>query len=130
MFKFLMEMPPRDGLRFIVTKESGNPDKHESTATGTPSGSERRKVIEWIARVARTVRSLELPPHLLKHISNIVLATNKRYGDCESVSEKEITATRLFVSDYLDYPLGPRAAIQLGRAAKAIRGQGDAAIAA
>ena len=117
MFKFLMVMPPRDGLRFIVTKESGKSDEDKDEAS-QPGAKERRDAIEWIARVARTVRSLELPSHLLKHISNVVLATNGRYGDCEGMGEKEIAATRRFVADYLDYPLGPRAAIQLGKAAK------------
>jgi MoxR-like ATPase len=118
MFKFIMEMPPPNDLRFIVTRETGKATATPAAAASVPNQHARRDTIEWIARVARTVRSLELPAHLLKHISNVVFATNRRYGDCEDMGEKRVAAARQFVSEYLDYPLGPRAAIQLGRAAK------------
>lgn len=120
MFKFLMNMPPANSLREIVERETG---QSVAGATNGPRGvdvrtPDREGSLDWLSRLSATVRETRLWPAALRHISNVVLATNGRFAECEEVPANDLTALRQFVADYLDFPLGPRAAIQLGAAAK------------
>jgi MoxR-like ATPase len=116
MFKFLMRLPPGESLRAIVTTEARQ-KAGQPTGKRVRKNGDRNEIIDWIDRIAATVRAGELPPAALTHISNVVLATNERFHDC-AMSDQAIEAAKRFVGDYLDFPLGPRAAIQLAKAAK------------
>jgi MoxR-like ATPase len=118
MFKFLMRMPPASDLQNILKIESTRDPKEASSKTAEPMRSERTKILKWIEIMSNSVRAAILPPAVPIHISNIVLATNHRFEECADLSDERLEVIKKFVNQYLEYPLGPRAAIQLARAAK------------
>lgn len=122
MFKLLMGLPSSQSLRRIangdmtITAAAPPPDgmdHHEGRAKDHRDASAR------LARINRALTTVQLAPSAEQHVLNLVQASNANWYEVEGVDNKERERLRQFVGRYLQYPLGPRAAIALFQGAKA-----------
>lgn len=114
MFKILMQMPDAKVIGQIMDKEL--------TPSAEPSGAmvAHHDAAEALARLhlaSNAVMSLRLSAVVKTHIINIVQASNCNFSKDMNLSEKRMTALRDLVGDKITYPLGPRAASSLAKAA-------------
>ena len=117
MFKLLMGLPSSASLRRIANGDV----QAASTGAGTPEHRDpHRDAGARLARIARAVAAVPLAPSAEDHVLNVVQASNANWGEVEGLEAKDLEALRRFVGRYLQYPLGPRAAIALFDGAKAI----------
>ena len=124
MFKIEMPVPDATTLRRIMAKQAGaiasvqaetqNPG---STASLLPKDEQdSRAKYEELQRRVRAVAPL---PSLEAHITNMFLASNRRFDALQGLEAQQTKRLRDITSDLVRYGLGPRAAIALLLGAKA-----------
>ena len=114
MFKLMMALPSSASLRRIANGDVATPP------TAVDAGTrDHRDASARLARIARAVATVPLAPSAQDHVLNLVQASNANWGEVEGLGARDLEALRRFVWRYLQYPLGPRAAIALFDGAKA-----------
>jgi MoxR-like ATPase len=122
MFKLLMGLPSSASLRRIAngdvaiaaaTSAGDGVDQHEGRA------KDHRDASAKLARINRAIATVPLAPAAEHHVLNLVQASNANWCEAEGIDSKERDRLKHFVGRYLQYPLGPRAAIALFQGAKA-----------
>ena len=111
MFKVRMRMPRAETIGRIIDKEL----KQVAGARPPVPMADRRAALDKIDRAARAILSAPLPPAVRAHIINIVMASNGALDDLTGLSKGRMAEVAA-LEDRVDYPLGPRAAITLGKA--------------
>jgi len=111
MFKVRMRMPGAETIGRIIDKEL------QQGAGGrlTVPSADRRSALDNIDRAARAILATPLPPAVRAHIINIVMASNGALDDLTGLSKARMAEVAALAAR-VDYPLGPRAAITLGKA--------------
>ena len=111
MFKVRMRMPRAETIGQIIDKEL------QQGAGVRPAAPpvDRRAALDNIDRAARAILSAPLPPSVRAHIINIVMASNGALDDLTGISKARMTEVAA-LAGRVEYPLGPRAAITLGKA--------------
>lgn len=111
MFKLNMSPPSRDVLVSIIDKET----KKNEINVGPVNNDDPTLTYE---RLAKTIKQVIPHPAVQKHICNIVQASNQLFDELDGLKRGEESRIRA-MADYFRYGLGPRAAINLMKAAKA-----------
>jgi MoxR-like ATPase len=111
MFKIEMRMPRAATVAKIVDKELGQ----DAGDRSNPPVQDRRLALGSLDRAARAILATPLPPSVKAHIVNIVMASNGELDELTGVSVGRRSAIQDLVRK-VEYPLGPRAAITLGKA--------------
>lgn len=111
MFKIRMPFPERDTLGAIVRKETG---------VATNGMQERTDSVDVtlanLHRVARELRKSKPVEEVEAHIMNIVIASTGMFKQLHDIPKDRLDKLDQFCTEYIDYPLGPRAAISLTHA--------------
>lgn len=111
MFKVRMQMPRAETIGRIIDKEL----QQGVGVRPTAPPAERRVALDNIDRATRAILSVPLPPSVRAHIINIVMASNGALDDLTGLSKARMTEIAA-LAGRVEYPLGPRAAITLGKA--------------
>lgn len=111
LFKIRMHMPDSETLRKIVEKEL--------KTAGTPPPPVDRDALAQLHQATQAVRSLRLPDAVMAHILNMVQASNSNFAQLAGLSSARADALRQHCQGRISYPLGPRAASGLAKAALA-----------
>lgn len=123
MFKVDMPVPGLDTIRLIMNKTAGTlgttvmrkePDGNELRLFKDPKTSQ--SVYE---RLQQGIIQFPSLPTVEIHIMNIFLASNRKYDELTSISEKQRKKVRDLVENLMIYGLGPRACTALMLGAKA-----------
>jgi len=115
MFKLLMGLPSSQSLKRIA-----NGDLEAARGGDARDGAgDHRDASARLARIGRAVRTVPLAQSVQDHVLNLVQASNGNWSEVAGVAGRDLEALRRFVARYLQYPLGPRAAIALFDGAKA-----------
>jgi MoxR-like ATPase len=123
IFKINVPIPDDDTLKLILSKTAG-------TLTGTPARVEpapeklrvfrdtdlSRSIFE---RLKQSIMQFGSSPSVETHISNMFLASNRKYDELKGLDKSQLKKVELLVEQLLAYGLGPRAATNLLLAAKA-----------
>ncbi|SFQ97379.1 AAA family ATPase [Poseidonocella sedimentorum] len=118
MFKVQMELPGAAAMERIVAKELAAAQQTGSRLSPPPEkAGVRNSSLIALDRAARGVMALRAPPSVLTHIVNIVMASNARFDAVRGLSPRRMAALKELVSGSIEYPLGPRGAIALSKAA-------------
>ncbi|MDO9526050.1 MAG: AAA family ATPase, partial [Gemmobacter sp.] len=117
MFKINMAMPGADVIGKIIAKAL--------TADALPSDVEQRtddpvqvsEAVKRLHEISDAVLTVSVLPQVADHINNIVQASNLQFDQLRDISPPRVTRLRELVGPRVIYPLGPRAAMALARAA-------------
>ncbi len=129
MFKVQMPFPGRVTLLAILGKEAGagavadrrsNPPPASHTDPGARllarDKDDSRRIHQGTSKAIEEVVPL---PTVEAHILNLIAATNGQFGELDDVDPGHIDRLKKLIEGLLTFGLGPRAGIQLMRAAKA-----------
>lgn len=111
MFKVRMRMPRAETIGRIIDKEL----QQGAGARPVAPPANRRAALDNIDRASRAILSAPLPPAVRAHIINIVMASNGALDDLTGVSKARVAEVDALAAR-VEYPLGPRAGITLGKA--------------
>jgi MoxR-like ATPase len=113
MFKLLMDLPSSAALHRIANGETPM-----QRAVPAPQSVDV-KASEKLARIGKAIAAIQLSPAAADHVLAVVQASNQNWRELQHLRRDRLDELKRFVGDYLQYPLGPRAAIALFQGAKA-----------
>jgi MoxR-like ATPase len=113
MFKLLMDLPSSVSLQRIANGDT--PLQRFSPAARRVDDNASAK----LARIGRAIAAIELSKPAAEHVLAAVQASNRNWRELQHLPKGALDALKRFVGAYLQYPLGPRAAIALFAGAKA-----------
>lgn len=116
MFRINMAMPGAGVLGQVIAKGlvADRPKKADER------GDDPVRVaaaMQHLHEISEAVLSVPLLPRVATHIGNIVQASNLQFGELQDMSPARLQKLRELVEGRVIYPLGPRAAMALARAA-------------
>ncbi len=113
MFKLLMDLPSSASLQRIA-----NGDTPMQRAAPAPQRVDDAASAK-LSRISRAIAAVPLSAAAADHVLAVVQASNQNWRELPSLRRDQLDDLRRFVASYLQYPLGPRAAIALFSGAKA-----------
>jgi MoxR-like ATPase len=116
MFKINMTMPGAEVIRQIIAKglKADKPKKEDARVDDPVQVA---AAVQRLHEIAEAVLSVRLLPEVETHIGNIIQASNLQFGELNNMSVARVQKLRELVEGRVIYPLGPRAAMALARAA-------------
>lgn len=116
MFRIKMAMPGAEVLGQIIAK--GLTADQPKTADARGDDPVRiTAAMQRLHEISEAVLSVPLLPTVAAHIGNIVQASNLQFDELQDMSSARVQKLRELVEGRVIYPLGPRAAMALARAA-------------
>ncbi|ARE42398.1 MoxR-like ATPase (plasmid) [Rhodovulum sp. P5] len=113
LFKVRMSLPDAQVIEAIMEKELGLSARRSQPGL---QGPDRQTALERLDRARRGALSTPLPPVVRTHVVNIIQASNRAFDQVRGVSARRMEALRA-TAEQIEYPLGPRAATALAKAA-------------
>lgn len=116
MFKVLMSLPDADVIGQIIDKDLA-PLRPPLARAERDDSHARNTAMEGLHTLSQAIRSVALLPVVKTQIINIVQASNGNMAQVRDLSQPRRKALEELVRDRITYPLGPRAAGAMARAA-------------
>ncbi|MCP4111358.1 MAG: AAA domain-containing protein [Desulfobacteraceae bacterium] len=125
MFKVLMPVPDSNTLRLILSRRSGESSQKKKISDANPDSDsdgllkDPEDSMEKYIHLRRIIEKVVPLPSLEIHILNMILASNRQFGEMEDIDRRQTERTAILVEELMTYGLGPRAAIAMMLGAKA-----------
>lgn len=116
MFKIAMAMPGATVTERILRKALKS-DRPEGAAAALDDPARVAEAMARLHEISEAVLSVPLPPLVADHIVNIVQATNLHFDELRGITPDRLKRLHEVVDKKIVYPLGPRAAQAMARAA-------------